>query len=83
MMNGINKATGIVSHGSTLGITSAITLRLVLIQLNIAVLGTQSTFDMFTDFSDGQFTPKDIHQGTVHNLIKGANDWARALKTIR
>ena len=78
-----NKAAGIVSHGSTLGISSAITLRLVLTQFNMAVLGTQGAFDMFTDFSDGQFTPKDVHQGTVHNLIKGVSDWARALKTIR
>lgn len=78
-----NKAAGIVSYGSTLGIKSAMNLRTVLTNFNIAHMGTQGAFSLWTDFEDGEFKPQDHHQDTIESVIRLTVDWSRAMKILR
>jgi len=79
-----NKAAGIVSYGSTLGVTAANNLRLILTVPKVATVGTQPALSLFTDFEDMQtFKPAPFHTETVQTMLNEVIDWASALKTIR
>lgn len=78
-----NKAARIISHGSTMGISATVQLRLTLFQFDIATLGSMVNFDMFADFSDGKFTPRPFHKNKTKQLIKNVVAWAGAMKGIR
>ena len=47
-----NKAAGIVSYGSTLGVTAANNLRLILTVPAVATVRTQPALSLFTDFEN-------------------------------
>ncbi|WP_047985541.1 NADPH-dependent FMN reductase [Ornithinibacillus californiensis] len=79
-----NKAAGIVSYGSTLGVSAANDLRLILSVPKVATVGTQVGMSLFTDFENmSKFTPAPFHQETVDKLLDEVVSWSTALKTIR
>ncbi len=79
-----NKAAGIISYGSSLGVTAANNLRLILSVPKVAVVGTQPGFSLFTDFQDmSKFTPAPFHEETVQKMLDEVVAWSTALKTIR
>lgn len=79
-----DKAAGIVSYGSTLGVSAANELRLILSVPKVATVGTHVGLSLFTDFENmSQFKPAEFHQNTVHQLIDEVITWSTALKTIR
>lgn len=79
-----NKAAGIVSYGSTLGVTAANNLRLILTVPKVAVVGTQPGLSLFTDFENmSVFKPAPFHQDTVQTMLDEVVAWSKALKTIR
>lgn len=79
-----NKAAGIVSYGSTLGVTAANDLRLILSVPKVATVGTHVGMSLFTDFKDMvTFQPAPFHQETVQKLLDDVVSWSKALKTIR
>ncbi|WP_010094075.1 NADPH-dependent FMN reductase [Ornithinibacillus scapharcae] len=79
-----NKAAGIVSYGSTLGVSAANDLRLILSVPKVATVGTQVAMNLFTDFQDmSKFNPAPFHQKTVIKLLDEVIAWSTALKTIR
>ncbi|WP_156289482.1 NADPH-dependent FMN reductase [Oceanobacillus salinisoli] len=79
-----NKAAGIVSYGSTLGVSAANNLRLILSVPKVATVGTHVGLSLFTDFQDmSKFNPAPFHEETVMNLLDEVVDWSKALKTIR
>ena len=79
-----NKAAGIVSYGSTLGVTAANNLRLILTVPKVATVGTQPALSLFTDFEEMRtFKPAPFHEGTVQTMLNEVVDWSTALKTIR
>ena len=79
-----NKAAGIVSYGSTLGVTAANNLRLILTVPKVATVGTHPAFSLFTDFEEMRtFKPAPFHQETVHTMLDEVVSWSAALKTIR
>lgn len=79
-----NKAAGIVSYGSTLGVTAANNLRLILTVPKVATIGTQPALSLFTDFKEMRtFNPAPFHEETVQTMLNEVIDWSTALKTIR
>ncbi|WP_428909951.1 NADPH-dependent FMN reductase [Niallia sp. Krafla_26] len=79
-----NKAAGIVSYGSTLGVSAANELRLILSVPKVATVGTQVGMNLFTDFEDmSKFNPAPFHKDTLNTLFDEVIAWSTALKTIR
>ncbi|EMR06191.1 FMN-dependent NADPH-azoreductase [Bhargavaea cecembensis DSE10] len=79
-----NKAAGIVSYGSSLGVTAANNLRLILSVPAVATVRTQPALSLFTDFENmTTFKPAPFHEQTVHNMLDEVVAWSTALKTIR
>lgn len=79
-----NKAAGIVSYGSTLGVSAANDLRLILSVPKVATVGSQVAMSLFTDFEEMRtFKPAPFHEETVHRLLDEVVAWSTALKTIR
>lgn len=79
-----NKAAGIVSYGSTLGVTAANNLRLILTVPKIATVGTQPALSLFTDFEEMRtFKPAAFHEETIQTMLDEVVAWSTALKTIR
>lgn len=79
-----HKAAGIVSYGSTLGVTAANELRLILSVPKVATVGTHVGLSLFTDFQDMiTFNPAAFHEDTVNQLLDEVILWSKALKTVR
>ncbi|GAB2559064.1 NAD(P)H-dependent FMN reductase [Gracilibacillus alcaliphilus] len=79
-----NKAAGIVSYGSSLGVTAANNLRLTLTVPKVATVGTQPALSLFTDFENmSSFKPAGFHEETVQTMLNEVVAWSTALKTIR
>lgn len=79
-----NKAAGIVSYGSTLGIAANYALRTTLSNFNTAVVGPFGAFSLFTDFEQmSTFAPADVHEPTIQAVLNTTVAWATALKTLR
>lgn len=79
-----NKAAGIVSYGSTLGVAAANNLRLILTVPKVATVGTSPALSLFTDFEEmSTFKPASFHEGTVQTMLNEVVAWSTALKTIR
>lgn len=79
-----HKAAGIVSYGSSLGITAANNLRLILTVPKVATVGTQPGLSLFTDFEEMRtFKPAPFHQDTVQKMLDEVVSWSAALRTIR
>jgi len=79
-----NKAAGIVSYGSSLGVTAANNLRLILTVPGVATVRTQPGFSLFTDFEHmTTFNPAAFHEKTVETMLFEVVSWSTALKTIR
>ncbi|MCM3671769.1 NAD(P)H-dependent oxidoreductase [Mesobacillus maritimus] len=79
-----NKAAGIVSYGSTLGVSAANDLRLILSVPKVATVGTHVGMSLFTDFENmSTFNPAPFHKDTLEKLLDEVVSWSTALKTIR
>lgn len=79
-----NKAAGIVSYGSTLGMYASLALRNTLGNLSMAIVTPQGAFSLFTDFEQmSEFKPAEVHNPTIEALVTDVVNWSTALKTIR
>ncbi|MDW3956132.1 NADPH-dependent oxidoreductase, partial [Staphylococcus saprophyticus] len=79
-----DKAAGIVSYGSTLGVTAANNLRLILTVPKVATVNTQPAFSLFNDFEQMSiFQPASFHKDTVNTMLDEVVSWSAALKTTR
>lgn len=79
-----NKAAGIVSYGSTLGVTATQALRLILSNLKVATVTPFGAFNLFTDFENmATFKPAEAHLANTDAVISDTVAWAKGLKTIR
>ena len=78
-----HKAAGIVSYGSTLGVTAANDLRLILTVPKVATVGPSVAMSLFTDFQDmSKFNPAPFHEDSLHKTIDDVVAWSTALKGI-
>lgn len=79
-----NKAAGIVSYGSTLGVAANFALRTTLSNFNVAVVGPFGAFSLFTDFEQmSTFAPAEVHEPTIQAVLATTVAWSTALKTLR
>lgn len=79
-----NKAAGIVSYGSAMGVRAAEHLRGVLSELQIAHVQRTVMFSLFTDFEEfSAFKPTEINASQLQPMIEQLLPWAEALKTVR
>ena len=79
-----NKAAGIVSYGSVGGARAAEHLRGILGELLVADVRVHPALSLFTDFENGtKFTPKDVQEDSVNQMLDQVIPWSTALKTIR
>lgn len=79
-----NKAAGIISYGSSGGVTAAGHLRHSLSTLQVATVQAAPALNLFTDFENfSTFTPSPVHEGAVGTLLGQVESWSQALATTR
>ena len=79
-----NKAAGFVSYGSALGRRAVEQLRMLLGELQVADVGPQVVFSLFSDFENfGDFKPATRHLAGVHAMLDQVIAWGGALKALR
>lgn len=79
-----NKAAGIVSYGSSGGVTAAEHLRISLSTLQVATVQSAPAFNLFTDFENfSTFTPSAVHEPAVSRLLDQVEGWTHGLSHVR
>lgn len=79
-----NKAAALVSYGSMGGVRAAEHLRQVLGELQMADVRMHLMFSLFTDWTDGSFTPNPaLKLPELNEQLAQLTSWAGALKTVR
>jgi len=79
-----NKAAGFVGYGSAGGVRAVESLRLVMGELQIAVVRNQVQLSLFTDFENfSVFKPNPRHEQEVNAMLDQLLAWGGALRTLR
>lgn len=79
-----NKAAGIVSYGSAMGVRAAEHLRCILSELQVAHVQRTVMFNLFTDFEEfTTFKPAEINASQLQPMLEQLLPWANALKGVR
>lgn len=79
-----NKAAGFVGYGSLGGVRAHENMRLILGELQVAVVRTAVTFSLMTDFENmSVFKPAEYHEGNANTMLDQILAWSGALKKIR
>lgn len=81
--NWFDKTAAIVSYGSAGGARAAEHLKAILTELHIAVVRTQVLFSLFDDFKDGEFTPRELHQANLNDMLQQLISWSNAMNLVR
>lgn len=72
-----NKAIAFVGYGSTGGIRAVEAWRLAVANFQMKQLRTQLDFNIFTDFSEGEFRPHDSKMEALNNLLAELEELAK------
>lgn len=79
-----NKAAGIVSYGSAGGVRAGEALRIILGELQVAVVRTHVVMSLFSDFKDfHEFTPSPVHEKSFNTQLDQILAWSGSLKHLR
>lgn len=78
-----NKAAGIVSYGSAMGVRAAEHLRGILSELQIAHVQKAGLLSIFTDFEYPNFKPSEQGISSVDAMLEQLVVWTKAMSTIR
>lgn len=79
-----NKAAAFVGYGSIGGARAVEHLRGIVSGLQIAHVGQQLSFSVFTDFEQMKtFTPGKQHAAAAETMFTQLESWTRALKPLR
>ena len=78
-----NKAAGIVSYGSAMGVRAAEHLRGILSELQIAHVQKTGLLSIFTDFEYPNFKPSEQGISSVDAMLEQLVVWTKAMSTIR
>lgn len=79
-----DKVAGIVSYGSQGGVRAGQVLRLVLGGLHVAVISTNLSLSILTDFdSEENFIPEDNLESIFNKLLDRLLAWGEPLKILR
>jgi NAD(P)H-dependent FMN reductase len=79
-----NKAAGFVSYGGAGGARAVESLRLVMVDVQIATVRNQVMLNLYTDFQNfTQFNPHPRHEDSINKMLDQLIAWGGALKTVR
>ena len=79
-----NKAAGFVGYGSLGGVRAHENMRLILGELQVAVVRTAVTFSLMTDFENmSVFKPAEYHEGNANTMLDQILAGSGALKKLR
>jgi NAD(P)H-dependent FMN reductase len=79
-----NKAAGFVGYGSLGGVRAHENMRLILGELQVAVVRNAVTFSLMTDFENmSVFKPAEYHEGNTNTMLDQILAWSGALKKLR
>ena len=79
-----NKAAAFVSYGKDSGVRSVEHLRLTMVELQIANVREQVTFNLFTDFENWTtFRPAGNQEEALTSQLNQLVAWSKALRTVR
>ena len=80
----VNKAAGCVGYGGAAGVRAVENLRLIMGELQVAVVRAQVGLSLFTDFENfSVFKPAPQHEKSVNAMVDQVIAWGGALKTLR
>ncbi len=77
------KAAAIVSYGGNGGLASQVALRSLLSVLDVFAISRNITFSIYTEFTDGKFTPREGSEDAVRDMAKILIRKSEALKKMR
>lgn len=72
-----------MNYGADKGVRAAEHLRLILANSRVAVVRDQTSFSIFTDFTDGQFAPQEVSVQPFASMIDDMVLWGEALVGAR
>src|SRR5919112_1262264 len=79
-----NKAAGFVGYGSAGGVRAVEHLRLVMAEVQVAIVRNQVALSLFTDFENfTTFKPAAYHENSVNQMLDQLIAWGGALKGLR
>ncbi|MFD3852499.1 MULTISPECIES: NADPH-dependent FMN reductase [Brevibacterium] len=78
-----HKVAGIVNYGADKGVRAAEHLRHILANYKVAVVRDQASFSIFTDVTDGTFTPTEVSAAPFTSMVDDLVAWGGALKGVR
>ncbi|WP_209370454.1 NADPH-dependent FMN reductase [Brevibacterium renqingii] len=78
-----HKVAGIVNYGADKGVRAAEHLRHILANYKLAVVRDQASFSIFTDVTDGTFTPTEVSAAPFAAMVDDIVSWGEALKSVR
>ena len=78
-----HKVAGIVNYGADKGVRAAEHLRHILANYKVAVVRDQASFSIFTDVTDGAFTPTEVSAAPFASMVDDLVAWGGALKGVR
>lgn len=78
-----DKAVGFVSYGADSGVRSVENWRVIVANAKMADVRAVVSLSLFTDFTDGTFTPGERRGGELAEVLNQVEAWAGALKPLR
>ncbi|MGO1948171.1 MAG: NADPH-dependent FMN reductase [Mycobacteriaceae bacterium] len=78
-----NKPIAFASYGADKGVRAIEAWRVTFANFGAVTVRDTASFSLFTDFTDGEFTPQDVSSGTFPSLLKTLLAWSEGFKGIR
>lgn len=78
-----NKPVAFASYGADKGVRAVEAWRLAFANFRAATVRATASFSLFTDFTEGKFTPQDVSAGTFGALLTDLLAWAEGFAVVR
>lgn len=78
-----NKPVAFVSYGADKGVRAVEAWRLVFANFRAATVRAVASFSLFTDFTDGKFTPQEVSSGPFGALLTDLLAWSEGFVVVR
>ncbi len=78
-----NKPVAFASYGADKGVRAVENWRVAFANFQAATVRDVAAFSLFTDFTDGKFTPQDVSTAPFPSLLRSLLAWADAFTEVR
>ena len=78
-----NKPVAFASYSADKGVRAVEAWRLAFANFRAATVRATASFSLFTDFTEGKFTPQDVSAGTFGALLTDLLAWAEGFAVVR